>query len=305
MDAAAPVDVVRALAVLAEPPTPAHAGLAGALGLPVPPDGGAWADLFLFQLHPYASVHLGPEGMLGGEARARVAGFWRAVGRTPPAEPDHLAALLGLWAGLLEESETAEGPGARLARRGATALVHEHLLPWLLPFLDRVEALGDAHQAGWADLLRRTLLEAGGAPADAGVEGRDGAAPEGLPLHLREAPELPDPRREGASADFVPALLAPVRSGVILTRSDLATAARDVGLGLRAGERRYALEHLLGLEPVGILERLSELAGARAASYASWPDPVAPVRGFWSDRAGRTAALLEELAADARVEAPS
>ena len=27
------------------------------------------------------------------------------MGRTPPAEPDHLAALLGLYAGLLDEAE--------------------------------------------------------------------------------------------------------------------------------------------------------------------------------------------------------
>jgi sulfite exporter TauE/SafE len=38
--------------------------------------------------------------MLGGAARERVAGFWRAVGLVPPPEPDHLAALLGLAAGV-------------------------------------------------------------------------------------------------------------------------------------------------------------------------------------------------------------
>lgn len=291
VEAPAPVELVRALAVLAEPPTPAHGGVAEALGLPAPTAGGGWADLFLFQLHPYASVHLGPEGMLGGEARARVSGFWRAVGRTPPAEPDHLGALLGLWAGLLEEAEAGEGPSGRMARRAASALTHEHLVPWLPPFLDRVEELGDDHQVGWARLLRRTLL-AFGAPA----------AGAGLPAHLREAPALPDPRTSGGGADFVPALLAPVRSGLILTRSDLAGVAREVGLGLRAGERRYALEHLLGLEPGPVLGGLADRAADRAASYGTWPDSLAPVRAFWAGRAERAAALLTELAEDAGVE---
>ena len=35
-------DVFRALGALCEPPDPAHAGLAAALGLPVPPDAATW-----------------------------------------------------------------------------------------------------------------------------------------------------------------------------------------------------------------------------------------------------------------------
>lgn len=45
----------------------------------------------------YASVYLGPDGALGGEGTDRAAGFWRAIGITPPAEPDHLTALLSLY----------------------------------------------------------------------------------------------------------------------------------------------------------------------------------------------------------------
>jgi TorA maturation chaperone TorD len=102
-----PVDVLRALAVLVEPPTDGHAAIAEALGVGPAPDAATYSDVFLFQLYPYASVHRGSEGMLGGEAAARIAGFWRAVGRTPPAEPDHLAALLGLYASLAAEVAAA------------------------------------------------------------------------------------------------------------------------------------------------------------------------------------------------------
>ena len=288
------MELIRALAVLAEPPTPAHAGVAAAVGLPPPPEPSGHADVFLFQLHPYGSVHLGLEGMLGGEARARIAGFWRAVGRTPPAEPDHLAALLGLYAALLEEaSELERGAGdpekasTTLVSRAAAALLHEHLLPWLLPFLDRVRELGAPHHRAWAELLGQVLV------SQAAVAGR----PDAPARHLLEAPPLPDPRMEGGDG-FISGLLAPARSGIVLTRHDLAVVARSLELGLRAGERRYALEHLLGLEPGGVLEALSDLAAARVRAHARWPDTVAGVRAFWVGRARTTARLLGELAAD-------
>ena len=55
--------------------------------------------------------------MLGGEAADRVAGFWRALGREVPGEPDHLSALLGLYAGLAD-AEARESAGAgRILRR--------------------------------------------------------------------------------------------------------------------------------------------------------------------------------------------
>ena len=67
-------------------------------------------DLFVFQLQPYASVYLGAEGMLGGEARDRIAGFWRALGASPPSEPDHLATMLAL---LRRSGEREAGPASR------------------------------------------------------------------------------------------------------------------------------------------------------------------------------------------------
>ena len=77
-------------------------------------------------------------------------------------------------------------------------------------------------------------------------------AQDNLSLHLREAPAMADPRREGGEA-FLAALLTPVRSGLILVRSDLERAARELGLGCRAGERRFALRALLNQESAGVL----------------------------------------------------
>jgi TorA maturation chaperone TorD len=89
-------ELIRALATLAEPPTdrtPRLAHLLGMKGAPTPP---SYTDLFLFQQTPYASAYLGDDGMIGGEPRDRVAGFWRALGLVAPPEPDHLATLLRL-----------------------------------------------------------------------------------------------------------------------------------------------------------------------------------------------------------------
>src|SRR5207244_505396 len=103
-------EVLRALAVLCEAPAPGQERVAAALGIAPAPRADEWAELFLFELPPYASIYLGAEGMIGGEALDRVAGFWRALGLEPPPEPDHLAALLGLAAAL-------DGPRAAHARQ--------------------------------------------------------------------------------------------------------------------------------------------------------------------------------------------
>src|SRR5918992_4869148 len=113
------MELFRALAVLAEPPTEEAARLAEALELGALPSADEYTELFIFQLYPYASVYLGAEGMMGGEALDRIAGFWRALGEMPPAEADHLSVMLALYARLVE-LEDDEGDAARRAGwRGA------------------------------------------------------------------------------------------------------------------------------------------------------------------------------------------
>ena len=296
---AAPVELLRGLAVMAEPPTPEQHRLSRTLGLgrtPAPTD---YSDVFLFQLYPYASVHLGPEGMMGGEAAARVAGAWRAVGYDPPAEPDHLAALLGLYAGLVAREGDASGADARLLRNSRFALLHEHLAPWVFPFLERVRDLTSGPYAVWAellgDVLRREVEEGAGDARDR-AGGHTGSS-DALPVHLVEAPGLPDPRQDGAAA-FVPALLAPVRSGIIVTRSDLARMAVDLDLGLRAGERRYALEHLFAQDASPVLEALATEADRQAARHDARSAWLGATARALSERARGAAALLRALATE-------
>src|SRR5919202_3998337 len=132
------MELFRALAVLAEPPTSKAARVAEALELGELPTADEYTEAFVFQLYPYASVYLGSEGMIGGEARDRVAGFWRALGQTPPAEPDHLSVMLALYARLVE-LETGESDEGRreVWRNGRRAFLWEHLLSWLFAYLTK------------------------------------------------------------------------------------------------------------------------------------------------------------------------
>lgn len=285
-------ELLRALGTLTEPPTEAHVRLAELLELPPPADASEHTALFLLNLYPYASVHLGPDGMLGGEARDRVAGFWRAVGLTPPAEPDHLGALLGLLAALEDrEDDAADDAERTLVAQARAALLREHLLPWVPAFLARGKELGGTFHVAWAHLLGQALAEeVRRTPAD----GRPDAL---LPLHLREAEPLPDPRAgdDGAGEYFLRALLAPARSGMILTRRDLARAGRELGLGVRMGERAYVLRALLAQDAPRTLAWLAAEARRQAAVLGAGPNDE-DITAFWQDRALAAAALLDELA---------
>jgi TorA maturation chaperone TorD len=283
-----PVELIRALAVLAEPPGPEHAAVAEALGLGPVPEHAHYAQLFLFQLYPYASVYLGPDGMLGGEPRGRIAGFWSAVGRTPPAEPDHLSALLGLYAGLLvEASDAGDSAEGELVRQGISALLSEHVAPWCFAFLERVQDLDRGFYGRWAALLEHTLLEGIG----------EAGPTTSLPVHLRDATPLPDPRSEGGRV-FLSALVAPARTGMVLTRSDLRDIAVGLKLGLRVGERRYILENLLSQQPGPVLDALSERAARAAERHTRRRERLGVIADFWSNRASAAAALLGDLAGD-------
>lgn len=282
------MELLRALGSLSEAPAPEHEAIAAALGLPPLPDREEWTRLFVLELPPYASIYLGGEGMIGGEARARVAGFWRAVGLVPPAEPDHLASLLGL-AAALAEAESAEPDVARraLRRRVRAALHQEHLASWLPLYLGALESLAGEFSRAWAQRLGEALAE----------QAAQLRHPDWLSAHLREAAGLSGDDRDLDS--LVAELLVPVRTGLVLTPSRLRRAARELGLGLRLGERRPALRALLAQDPAATLAWLAREAEAAAAH------PGAPWAGeacgtFWRERATAAGAQLSRLAEAAR-----
>lgn len=116
-------------------------------------------------------------------------------------------------------------------------------------------------------------------------------APDALPVHLRLAPPLEHPDDVGGDV-FVTQLLAPVRAGMILVRDDLVAAARELGMGGRIAERRFALRALLDQDAAATLAWLGRHAGRAGRSTTG--GMVTPV--FWRERARSTATLLARLA---------
>ncbi len=276
-------EVYRAFAVFVEPPSPEHEAVAASLGLGEPPTLAEHTELFEFQLFPYASVYLGREGMQGGAARDRIAGFWRVLELEPPTEPDHLTVLLAAYGALLDRESEAEAEEDRANwRHVREVFLHEHLLSWLPVFLGKLERHPHPFYSRWARLLQALLSEEGVADRLAGE----------LPAALRELEPLPDPRRHGGDA-FLAALLAPGRSGFVVTRDDLTELAAAAGLGRRVAERRYVLQNLLGQDGHRVLEGLAQLA--RAEPLAAMPEVT---RRWWQQRAGASRRLLLSLAAD-------
>jgi hypothetical protein len=250
----------------------------------IPAEASEYADVFMFQLYPYASVYLGPEGMMGGEARGRISGFWQAVGRVPPVEPDHLASLIGLYVALADEEAGGAAAESSLGHQARQALLSEHLAPWVFPYLERMQELGNRFYGRWAELLEAVLKD----------EVVGFGAPVELPAHFRAAGGLSDPRTEGGDA-FLSGLLAPVCSGMIMTRADLARLASQLDLGLRAGERRYALEHLMGQDPENVLGGLASEAERQRAGHELRRPWLGASAVFLETRARTTADLLRAL----------
>ncbi|MHB2001750.1 MAG: molecular chaperone TorD family protein, partial [Solirubrobacteraceae bacterium] len=217
-------ELLRALGALTQAPVPGSGRLASVLGLP------AWSraqhtEIFLLALPPYASIHLGPEGKLGGEGADRVAGVWRTLGLTPPADADHLATILALYSELGEATQIASADRARERIDHARRVVlWEHLWPWVPGYLAAV-AHEHASAAPWAALTGRALAREVAATRPA----------SSLPLALRSAPP---PLATCDSRDaLLDALVSPLRSGFILSQRDLSAAARSLGVGFRRGER--------------------------------------------------------------------
>jgi len=278
-------ELLRALGAALVTPPPANQQVAEALGLPVF-TGVDHTDAFVLSAPPHAAIHLGPQGKLGGEGLDRVAGFWRALGLAPPEDADHLGVLLMLYAELGEAESAASSPqGGTQLHTARVALFHEHVWSWAPGYLAAVLALDIPSVSAWAELTLDTLQR----------ETTEIAPPEALPLALRAAPDRLQPT--DSFDELLDAVVAPVRSGIVLTRRDLGQAAAVLGVGYRHGERRYTLKAMLEQDKPATMRWLAGHARSWSkqhhATDCGWSrDPSV----WWSDRAGSTADVLEAMA---------
>ncbi len=267
------MEILRALGTLVEPPEASHKRIAEALELPDAPGRARFTEALVLQVHPYASVFLGEEGMLGGEARERIAGFWRALKLVPPTEPDHLTALLGLYARLGEaQAGAADEAESVLLEQARRTVLWEHVASWGTVFADALVRHGDEFYAGWGELFVAALA----AEIEA-LCARDGV-PE-VPAYLDRVPGIGEPGAHERE-EFTRAVLAPARTGAVFTRADLGRAASALGLGVRQGERAYILTAMLGQAREATLAWLGEETSAwsrrhamrdrEGVSYADW-----------------------------------
>ena len=103
--------------------------------------------------------------------------------------------------------------------------------------------------------------------------------------------------------ELLDALVIPVRSGLLVTNSDLREAATVSGLGCRAGERRYSLAAMLDQDPQATLCWLAGHAALWARLHSLQPTVPGEDPGpWWARRAANTAGLLVGLHARAAAE---
>ncbi len=283
------VELIRALGVFCEPPKDEHKKLADILGFSASPRSDVYQEIFCNDLPPYASIYTSDEGIVGGEALGRISGFWQALQRDVPHEPDHLGRLLGL-AAYLEESQASEQEPARavLIERSLAALFWEHLLPWVPMYLDRVESVGKGTVYGdWARLLSETLI----------YKFESLGPLENLPRHLATSSGLLDPRRSGAT-QFLSSLLAPIQSGFILLTEDLNHLSAEIGVSTKDHDRQEILEDLLGLAPKQTLEGLAKVAYERSHYTSGRWSLLGELCLHWEGRAKESGELLQQLSCD-------
>lgn len=209
MSDSASADLLRLLAALAEPPTDQHTPMATALGLMAPASLEKWqvahTGAFIEQCPPHVSIIVGLDGQMGGEAADRVEDFRRLLGGNSSPGGDKLPALLADYAELVEQARRDER-----ARHAQVAMLWEHLLCWLMPYLDSVRRSAPPPYAEWASLLQKVLY----------LEAETTPAPQRFPLHLRSAPPAADLTSADKVEQAIRLLLTPSASGLVLTRHE-------------------------------------------------------------------------------------
>ena len=278
------MELFRALGALCEPPSPLHRPAAEALGLPGEPRGRRLRRALPL---PALPVRVRVPRRRGQARRRRARPCRRLLARARAraagrARPPRGAARALRDARRARARRARRGsPAAPCARRAARCCTST-CSRGPSPYLDRVDELAPPYYRAWARAAARGARR----------RGRASSAPR-----PRCRPRCARRRRSSAPSEvggtaFLEQLLAPVRTGFILVRSDLVAAARELGLGLRIAERRYVLEALLGQDAAATLRWLSDsLRDGRAGTRRR------------SGQGGRgRAALLAEAAAHAEVQ---
>ena len=253
----------------ADPSTSAslHSGLRLRAGLAA-----AYADLFLLNVYPYASVFLDPDGEMNGARAQEVRDIYAQYGYAPGAlhevgAADHVGLMLGLL--------------AQAGHDGHSVL--PYLLDWAPVLCLAVEREPAAACAPFyravASETRRVLFEQRASFRIQPAPALHGQAAE---LELEWARSAPD--EELSLRAIVHRLLCPARSGVFLSRARLGAWARDLGVRLP-----FASRFDVGLslfEAAGAMGHVSRLVDGLMAELEEWDATYAAwARAGWGNDA--------------------
>lgn len=288
-------------------------------------------DVFVLNVHPFASVYLEPDGALHGRRAAFTSDVLRALGLRVEAREgmaaDHVSVVFDALAALLErQADAAVEVEAERAAHAQRTLLREHLLPWAPAMLGAVERADDGLYRALARSLRETLRRhvarlAGGevqqpaqaAPATSPVGEPDGGPGDGSGDGSAERPaEDPSPPPSQDAEEPFAWLAAPSRCGTYFGRDDLARIASEAGLSARVGGRRFVLRELARATDGDrsahrLREALAAFVERRRDELTSWCRDLpsdADVWNPWLERLEETSRRLRRETAPAEPEAP-
>ena len=262
----AQAEVAMALAEVSEGVVPSQA-LLDALGMDIE-ECAITNAILVNELPPFASIYLSQDGNIGGQSHAEIAGFYLAISARVPPNPDYLSSLLYLLGQILKKEAEfldldldldididIDTPRAQAIENAKFTLVRDHLVPWLVPYLLRVEQLSGYENLAWVELaldLISSILQ-----------------PE---IHPSLERDLDQPTQEpiqafGDSAEFINWVTTPALSGVIVAPADLARMARDLGLATRIGRKRFVLEGLTQQDGRAILGAFDRFVATQRDLY--------------------------------------
>lgn len=278
--------------------------LAAVLSPPFQPDAAA-ADhqhLFGFNVFPYESIFLDPQGLLGGIVTDALIRYYQEVGfqiDASTSSPDHIGYELGLLAFLCgAEADAWENDLPAVAenrRRQQQRFLQTHLLRWLLPLVIGVRQQSSPFYRAVADL---TLDLAHSHTADLGQSPAETAPPFALPA----PPPLLEDRYTGLS-QIARYLTTPPYSGVFLSRDDVADLARRQQLPRGFGSRHQMLTNLMRSAVQydafpNLLQLLHERVAGWESEYTSYAGDLpqaAPFAEPWQERTAVTTHLLAQI----------
>ncbi len=279
--------------------------LAEALPVPFSADEAAadYQHLFGFNVFPFASVFLDPEGMLDGPVTDYVRRQFQRAGCPTPLTgeaPDHLGQELTLLAFLARAEAGAWIDGlpteARRIRRLERRFMDEHLLGWLIPFTQAVRDEGFPFFTVLAELTLDLALDHRSALDD-------GGRPPLKRFTLPEPPPLLDDPGTGLK-DIAAYLTTPPWAGLFLSRDAITRLGRYAGVPRGFGDRTRMLANLFRAAAEydrldAVLEHLTALTGAWRAHYVSLCSRNTPglseIIDEWTGRLATTERLLTRI----------